>query len=106
MRFYGAVGFATSSETAPGVWSDTVVEHNFFGTIIKNARQLQNGQDANPDVVVSNSISIVASEFASEHILDIRYVRWLGVLWTVTYVDVQRPRLVLNLGEVYNGPTP
>jgi hypothetical protein len=36
---------------------------------------------------------------------DIRYVEWMGELWTVANVETQRPRLILTLGEVYNGPT-
>lgn len=105
-RYYGAVGFATSVETAPGVWSDVIVEKNYYGNVIRNTRQLRDGQNLNNDLSVSNSISIVATEFANEHILDIRYVKWKGALWTVPSVEVQSPRLILSLGEVYNGLTP
>jgi hypothetical protein len=35
-----------------------------------------------------------------------RYVEWAGVRWTVQDVEVQRPRLLLRLGEVYNGKSP
>jgi hypothetical protein len=29
----------------------------------------------------------------------------MGVRWTVQDVTVEHPRLILRLGEVYNGPT-
>jgi hypothetical protein len=59
----------------------------------------------NPLTSVSNSISIVADAYANEHFLAIRYVEWVGELWTVQDVEIQTPRLLLRLGEVYNGLT-
>ena len=59
----------------------------------------------NNDISVGNSISIIADQHAIEHFFKIKYVRWAGVLWTVTSVEVQSPRLILSLGSVYNGPT-
>jgi hypothetical protein len=60
----------------------------------------------NPDTASGNSISIVADAFAREQYFAIRYVEWAGVRWAVSDVEVQHPRLILRLGEVYNGLTP
>ena len=105
-RFFGRVGYGESVETAPGVWTDEITEHEYYGDVIRNSRQLREGENLNPDLSVQNSISIVADEFANDHFFAIRYVEWSGVLWTVSSVEVQSPRLLLGLGEVYNGPTP
>lgn len=105
-KFYGEVGYATSIESAPGVHKDVITERIYMGEIVQNNRRLQEDDKLNKDVVLSNSISIVADAYANQHFFAIRYVRWSGVLWTVTNVHVQRPRLILRLGEVYNGPTP
>lgn len=105
-RFYGRIGYGESVESAPGVWSDEIVEYSYFGDVIRNARNLQQGENLNSDLSVQNSISVVADEYANEHFFAIRYVEWAGVLWTVSSVEVQSPRLLLRLGEVYNGPTP
>jgi hypothetical protein len=105
-RFFGRVGFGNSVETAPGVWADEIVEHSYFGDVIRNARNLKEGENLNFDLSVQNSISIVADQYANEHFFTIRYVEWAGTLWTVTSVEVQSPRLLLRLGEVYNGQTP
>ena len=51
-------------------------------------------------------LAIVADAYANDHFFAIRYVEWAGVLWTISSVEVQSPRLLLRLGEVYNGPTP
>jgi len=104
-RFYGLVGFGANTETAPGVWKDVITEKPYFGDVVKSTRKLDEGEKVNFDISLQNSISIVADAYASEHIFAMRYIRWSGALWTVTTVDVQRPRLLLRLGGVYNGPT-
>lgn len=109
MRFHGPVGYAHDNvESFPGsgVWVDKVVEKNLYGNVTRNTRGIDTGDQVNPDVNVSNSISVVADAYAMEHFFKIRYVRWAGVLWNVTSVEVQSPRLILSLGSVYNGPTP
>ena len=105
-RFFGRVGYGESVETTPGVWIDQITERSYYGDVIRNARSLQEGENLNFDLNVRNSISIIADEYANNHFFSIRYVEWAGVLWTVPTVEVQRPRLLLRLGEVYNGPTP
>jgi hypothetical protein len=105
-RFFGRIGYGESVEKSPGVWVDEIVEFSYYGDVIRNARNLQQGENLNPDLSVQNSISIVADAYANEHFFAIRYVEWSGALWTVSSVEVQSPRLLLRLGEVYNGPTP
>lgn len=104
-RFYGRIGYGETEESLPGVWADTIVEHLYFGDVIRNTRKLSEGENLNKDLSVENSISIVADAYANDHFFAIRYVEWAGTLWTVKNVEVQSPRLILRLGEVYNGPT-
>ena len=107
-RFFGEVGYGYSLETPvdSGVWVDSIVEYPYKGDVIRNTRGLDPTDKLNPDISVSNSISIIADQYAIEHFFDIKNVRWAGVLWVVSSVDVQSPRLILSLGSVYNGPTP
>lgn len=108
-RFAGEIGYGTSVETPPdsGVWVDTIVEKTYFGDLIRNVRKSQEAdQRLNNNLSLSNSISIVADAYANENFIAIRYVTFAGQRWTVTDVEVQSPRLILSLGEVYNGPTP
>lgn len=106
-RFFGRVGYGESVETDEdsGVWVDVITEKMYYGDVIRNIRNLREGEHLNPDLSVQNSISIVADAYANKHFFAIRYVEWMGVLWTVSSVEVQSPRLLLTLGEVYNGPT-
>lgn len=107
-RFYGRVGYGESveSETGSGIFADVITERSYYGDVIRNMRNLSAGEELTPDLSVSNIISIVADAYANDHFFAIRYVEWSGVLWTVTNVEVQSPRLLLTLGEVYNGPVP
>jgi hypothetical protein len=106
-RFSGKVGFSRSVETPPdsGKWVDEITEQSYFGDVIRNTKNLQDGEGVNKNIVVNNSISIVANDYAVKNFQFIRYLRWEGVLWTVTSVEVRSPRLILSLGSVYNGPT-
>lgn len=104
-KFFGSIGYGESVEQSPGVWVDQIVERQYYGDVVRNTRQLTQGENVNPDINVGNSISIVADAYANDHFFAIRYVEWAGELWTVTDVEVQRPRLLLRLGEVYHGPT-
>ena len=105
-RFFGVVGYGASEEISPGVWNDVITEREYYGDITYTLRRLQEADKLNPDIVTSNAISIVADAYANENFVDIRYVNWAGTLWTVSTVEVQSPRLILRLGEVYNGPIP
>lgn len=105
-KFFGEVGYGLTQEQVPGVWEDVITEVRYYGDVLRNTRRLDAGEKVNSDIAVTNTISIVADAYAYEHFFAIRYVKWAGVLWTVNTVEVERPRLLLRLGEVYNGPTP
>jgi hypothetical protein len=102
-KFYGVIGYGESVETAPGVEEDVITERNAYGDVLRNTRQLKEGDQVNNDLTVSNSISIVADAYANDHFFAMRYISWMGTDWVVSEVDVQRPRLILRLGGVYHG---
>lgn len=102
-RFHGVIGYGDTIETKPGVWKDAINERMYTGSILQNNRKQDVGDKVNDDISVGNRISILADPYAYEHFFNIEYVQWAGVLWKVSDVDVQRPRLILRLGGVYNG---
>lgn len=103
-KFYGEIGFGESVEKAEGVWEDNIVEHKYYGDVVRNTRKFQEGDAVNNDLSVSNSINIVADTYANEHLFAIRYIKWAGTRWIVSDIEVQSPRLLLRLGGLYNGP--
>lgn len=104
-KYYGQLGYAETQETRPGIFKEVITERSYAGDVLRNARKLESGEAINDNVVVNNSLSIVADPYAYQHFFAIRYVRWMGTLWKVTNVEVQSPRLILTIGGVYNGPT-
>lgn len=103
-KWFGKVGYATTVESEPGVWEETVVEREYYGDITSNRYKRQNSDDVNDNVNLAISISIVADPFAYQNCANIAYIEYMGAKWKVTDIDpTQRPRLILTVGGVYNG---
>lgn len=105
-RFYGEIGYGESQETEPGVWKDVITEKSLYGDVLRNTAQHTEQEKVNDNLSIGNSFSVVADAYANEHFAHIRYVKWMGVRWIVTEVEVLPPRLILRMGGVYNGTTP
>ena len=106
-RFYGPIGFITPVEVpaGSGIWIEQATERNYRGEVSRNTKRWDNGDQLNKNLNISNTISIVADPFISDHLYQIRYIKWLGSYWEINSIDVESPRLVLSIGGVYNGPT-
>lgn len=105
-RFFGGIGFGAPVDKGGGVWEDAITERNYYGDVRQNMVATSTTGSVLPEVTFQTTISVVADAYALENFTAIRYIRWAGSVWTVTSVQLQRPRLVLMLGEVYHGPTP
>lgn len=101
-KFYGAIGYAQTVETSPGIWEEQITEREYYGDLVRNTRRLQTADKLNDDINVANEISIVADPFANENFHSMRYVTFMGAKWKITNVEVQRPRLILTIGGLYN----
>lgn len=102
-KWFGKIGFAEQSETAPGVWTPNIIERDYYGDVIRNTRRLQSTDKVNDDISISNEISIVADPYAMNNFHSMRWIEWMGTKWKTVSVDVQYPRLTISLGEVWNG---
>ena len=104
-KFFGKIWFTKTEETAPGVYREVTTERDYRGDVLRNTRKWENGEYLNDDLNVNNQISIVADAYANENFFAMRYISWMGAYWKITNVEVQRPRLILTIGGVYNKPT-
>lgn len=102
-KYYGSVGYANSTEPNPGVVVEEITTREYYGDVLYNTRRLENSGEVNDDINVSNKISIVADPYALDNFWKIRYATFMGQKWKVKSVDVERPRLILTLGGLYNG---
>lgn len=103
MRYYGKIGYAVEEETSPDVWTPGIREIFYRGEVRRITRRLVSADKVNDDVNISNEISIVADAFAYQNFQNIRYIDWNGTKWKVSSVTVERPRLTLEIGGLYNG---
>lgn len=105
-KFHGKVAFANDVETpsGSGVWVKVVTEREYFGDVIRESRQFSNTNQVNDSLSLNNRVSIVSDDFANSNLASMVYVVIGGVYWRVSNVEISRPRLVLSLGGVYNGP--
>lgn len=88
------------------MFKDVVTEKQYFGDVDRVARQAITGDKINDELVLENTIEIVAADsFASDNMFAIRYAKWANENWKVSNVEVDGVRLLLRLGGVYNGPT-
>lgn len=101
-KYFGKIGFAEPTETAPSVYDDVIVEREYYGDMTRVTRQLQGTDHLNDNINISNELSIVSDPYAMNHFFSIRYATYAGVKWKVTNVEVEYPRLRLSLGGVYN----
>lgn len=104
-KWCGKVGYATCSENPPGsgIWVDTVVERNYYGDLILRKSRWESSGQVNDNLSMTNEISIVADPYAYSNFSSIKYVEIMGTNWKVNSVEIQRPRLILTVGGVYNG---
>nr|DAF96911.1 MAG TPA: hypothetical protein [Siphoviridae sp. ct89S11]DAN83650.1 MAG TPA: hypothetical protein [Caudoviricetes sp.] len=105
-KFFGEIGFATQVETSPGIWEDKIIEKQYYGDVTRESRRFSASEQVLDNINLSNQVSIIADGYVTDNIQNLRYVRWLGGLWKISYVELKFPRLVLEMTGVYNGPTP
>ena len=101
-KFHGSLGFIEHKETSPGVFEEVATELPYTGDVLLNSTSWERGEGANDDLNVSNRFSIIIDPHALGNIQHLRYILWNGTKWRIKNVDVQRPRLVLAVGGVYN----
>ena len=104
MKVAGAVGFETLVEVRPSNWQSVIVERKYRGDANRVSRRLQqSGDKVTDDITISNEIEILADAFAFENFSNIKYVVWMGTKWKANTIAVEPPRLILEIGGVYNG---
>ena len=83
--------------------SEVVTERPCSGDILRNTKRWENGEQVNDNLTIDNRFSIVADEYAISNIQIMRYLKIMGSSWKITSFEIQRPRIILTVGGVYNG---
>lgn len=107
-RFSGYIGYVTTVENPVGSGvHEPVVRKIFYRGDVKRAilRNDRGDEGIQDGTALNHQFSVLADEEAINHASEIKFVEWAGDAWLVTSVEVVRPRLILNVGGVYNGST-
>ena len=105
-KFSGSIGYARPEETVPGVWMDVITEKNYRGDVVLDQRRWRSDEKVNDDLNLDNSISIVADTYAYNNVGYMKYILWNNTPWKIQSFNIRRPRIVLQIGGVYNGERP
>ena len=99
------IGYTAEVEHEGGVWIKQVTERKLKGELLRATARQNVSDSVNGTIALTDSASVVADAYAMQHFSAISYIKVDDVAWTVTTVSVERPRLLLRMGEVYNGET-
>ena len=105
-KFYGQIGYASLIETRPGVWVDSIIERNYRGDVILDQRRWQSADKVNDNLNLDNSISIIADEYAYSNMGTMKYIIWNNTAWKIQSFSINRPRIIIQIGGIYNGDRP
>ena len=103
-KFFGKIGYVKTEETRPGISEPVIVEKAYSGELNRFTRKYQNSTKVNTDINLSVEISIIADSYLLNNMHYIRYVKMNGAAWEVLSITPEQPRLLLDIGGLYNGP--
>ena len=102
-KFSGLVGYITQGESIPGVWSP--IENPVFmkGDMIRQSASYRDSGKVNSDVALNHRVSLLGDAYAFDNYYAIKWIEINGRKWEVTSVEIQRPRLIVTVGGLWNG---
>jgi hypothetical protein len=106
MKYSGKFGLGSTVETVAGVWEDVITEVDYIGDVVQSTEAFSLEGSVLPQYRTTTSVSVLSGGVDKEDYTDLRYVTYAGQRWTIASVVVEPPRLVIYIGEVYDGPFP
>lgn len=104
-KYHGIIGYGKNVEVTPGDWDFEITERAYYGDVVRDVMTTRESDKVLSDFTVGNSFSIMADGYAYENFAAMKFIEWAGERWIITNVEVRRPRLLIRIGKVYNGPT-
>ena len=104
MRYSGKLGIAEQTEVSPGIWEETLTEHDVIGDLKQRTEVLVQGDSILPTYRTTTSISVFSRGVGQLDNSMIRYITHSGKRWAISSIVAQPPLIVVYIGEEYNGP--
>jgi hypothetical protein len=102
-RYAGLVGYVTQEENVPGVWSSVDKSVMMKGDLIRQSSSVQNGDKVNSDVTLNHRVSLLGDAYAFNNYFNLKWIELNGQKWEVSSIELQRPRIIVTVGGVWNG---
>jgi hypothetical protein len=102
-KFAGLVGYVTQEETVPGVWSPVENPVQMRGDMLRQSSSVQNDNKVNSDISLNHRVSLIGDAYALGNYYNIKWIELDGRKWEVSSVEIQRPRVIVTLGGLWNG---
>lgn len=99
------IGFGINEEVETDIFDDRIIEKPYTGDLLKNHQSYDQADTLSGDVRITNQISIMGNDFLFKNLTNIRYILYKNQRWIIT-VEEAYPRIIVNMGGIYNGPTP
>lgn len=97
------MGYRTTVENTPGVWVSTIEEKKCRADVLRISSRSTSTDSINSGIMLSNQFSIISSSNDMNNISNLLYIEYMGTRWRVSYVEFKYPRMIVNVGGVYNG---
>ena len=107
-KYSGMLGYVMSAkEDPPGIWKPSAVVEklgrgDLFGQTINN----EDVGGLSDGITINNQLSIIMDPFVNKNLESLKYVILYGTRWEIKSMTINRPRIILTLGGVYNGECP
>ena len=107
MKYYDDVTFVLQQEDpqAPGVWKECKIVKPYMGDWKRVESRWNPASNVIDEKRVNNQLEIISDPFAVTNFMHIRCVKWMGHEWAVTTVTLRPPRIVMEIGGLYNAST-
>lgn len=102
-KYAGLVGYVSLVESPPGVWNQVSNPKRMRGDIIRQSSSNQNGDKVNSDITLNHRVSLIGDAYSLGNYSDIKWIEIDGKKWEVNSIEIQRPRIIVTLGGVWNG---
>ena len=104
-KTYSVIGFVKEMEVpeGSGIYRKTTIERSYYMDILRSTRQMQNSSSVNGELTISNQFSVIADSYLLDNTYAMTYLVYRNSKWKITSVELQYPRIILNVGGLFIG---